>query len=59
MAGEVLVDALPYTDSGYDESGVKQAVRSSQRLRLKFFNLNQKSLKQKGSGFGGRRMPTL
>lgn len=25
MAGEVLVDALPYIDSGYDEAGVKQA----------------------------------
>lgn len=26
MSGEVLVDALPYIDSGYDEPGVKQAV---------------------------------
>ena len=26
MAGEVLVDALPYIDSGYEESGIKQAV---------------------------------
>ena len=26
MAEEVLVDALPYFDSGYDEPGVKQAV---------------------------------
>lgn len=26
MAGEVLVDALPYIDSGYDEAGVKQSV---------------------------------
>ena len=25
MAGEVLVDALPYIDFGYDETGVKQA----------------------------------
>ena len=25
MAGEVLVDALPYIDFGYDEPGVKQA----------------------------------
>ena len=24
---EVLVDALPYFDSGYDEPGVKQAVK--------------------------------
>lgn len=26
MAEEVLVDALPYFDSGYDEPGVRQAV---------------------------------
>jgi hypothetical protein len=26
MAGEVLVDALPYIDSGYEEPGVKQTV---------------------------------
>ena len=26
MAGEVLVDALPYIDFGYEEPGVKQAV---------------------------------
>jgi len=26
MSGEVLVDALPYIDLGYDEPGVKQAV---------------------------------
>jgi len=24
MAGEVVVDALPYFDQGYDEPGVKQ-----------------------------------
>lgn len=26
MAGEVLVDALPYIDQGYDEPGVREAV---------------------------------
>ena len=26
MSGEVVVDALPYIDIGYDEPGVKQAV---------------------------------
>lgn len=26
MAGEVTVDALPYYDQGYDETGVKEAV---------------------------------
>ena len=28
MAGEVVVDALPYFDQGYDETGVREAVRS-------------------------------
>lgn len=27
MAGEVVVDALPYIDQGYDEPGVREAVR--------------------------------
>jgi pre-mRNA-splicing factor SPF27 len=26
MAGEVIVDALPYIDQGYDEPGVREAV---------------------------------
>lgn len=26
MAGEVIVDALPYIDQGYDETGVREAV---------------------------------
>jgi hypothetical protein len=30
MSGEVLVDALPYIDLGYDEPGVKQAVSNLQ-----------------------------
>ena len=29
MAGEVVVDALPYYDHGYDEPGVREAVSSS------------------------------
>jgi hypothetical protein len=29
MAGEVVVDALPYFDQGYDEPGVRDAVRNS------------------------------
>lgn len=28
MAGEVVVDALPYIDQGYDEAGVREAVRN-------------------------------
>jgi pre-mRNA-splicing factor SPF27 len=26
MSGEVIVDALPYIDQGYDEPGVREAV---------------------------------
>lgn len=26
MAGEVIVDALPYIDQGYDDTGVREAV---------------------------------
>lgn len=29
MAGEVVVDALPYIDQGYDEPGVREAVSTS------------------------------
>ena len=29
MAGEVVVDALPYIDQGYDEPGVREAVGSN------------------------------
>ena len=29
MAGEVVVDALPYFDQGYDEPGVREAVRET------------------------------
>ena len=32
MADEVLVDALPYYDSGYEEPGVRQAVCLIKRL---------------------------
>ena len=41
MAGEVLVDALPYIDLGYDESGVKQAVISEANRLLVLLNLLQ------------------
>ena len=29
MAGEVVVDALPYIDQGYDEPGVREAVSTT------------------------------
>ena len=35
MAGEVLVDALPYIDVGYEEPGVKQAVK---KLKKKYYH---------------------
>lgn len=28
MAGEVIVDALPYIDHGYDDVGVRESVSS-------------------------------
>nr|CAD7425518.1 unnamed protein product [Timema monikensis] len=28
MAGEVVVDALPYIDQGYDEPGVREAAKA-------------------------------
>lgn len=44
MAGEVVEDALPYIDQGYDEPGVREAVSSFQMiirlclcLKLTFF----------------------
>ena len=39
MSGEVLVDALPYIDSGYDELGVKQAVNILAFIENIIFNL--------------------
>lgn len=36
MAGEVVVDALPYIDQGYDEPGVREAVSFYQFLELTF-----------------------
>ena len=32
MAGEVVVDALPYFDQGYDEEGVRDAVSYQKRV---------------------------
>lgn len=32
MAGEVVVDALPYIDQGYDDPGVREAVRTESNL---------------------------
>lgn len=33
MSGEVVVDALPYIDQGYDEPGVREAVCSFTTLQ--------------------------
>lgn len=46
MAGEVIVDALPYIDQGYDDPGVREAVRN-------YINLNS------FSNFGERLHFTL
>lgn len=32
MAGEVVVDALPYIDQGYDEPGVREAVSTKDTI---------------------------
>lgn len=34
MAGEVIVDALPYIDQGYDEPGVREAVSNNSLLHI-------------------------
>lgn len=34
MAGEVVVDALPYIDQGYDDPGVREAVRMEPNLYI-------------------------
>jgi len=39
MAGEVIVDALPYIDQGYDEPGVREAVRIVITLKEVMFRL--------------------
>jgi hypothetical protein len=35
MAGEVVVDALPYIDQGYDEPGVREAVWVHNKSRFR------------------------
>lgn len=37
MAGEVVVDALPYIDQGYDEPGVREAVSFLLNIFFIFF----------------------
>lgn len=34
MSGEVVVDALPYIDQGYDDPGVREAVSIVHNLLL-------------------------
>lgn len=36
MAGEVIVDALPYIDQGYDEPGVREAVNIANIIYIYF-----------------------
>ncbi|PSN36339.1 Pre-mRNA-splicing factor SPF27 [Blattella germanica] len=39
MAGEVVVDALPYIDQGYDEPGVREA---TEIMRSEFERMQQR-----------------
>lgn len=39
MAGEAVVDALPYIDQGYDEPGVREAV-SILTLQILYYKKN-------------------
>lgn len=45
MAGEVVVDALPYIDQGYDDPGVREAV--SIMITLLFLILGPFPLQQR------------
>lgn len=40
MAGEVIVDALPYIDQGYDEPGIREAVSTCRTCYMDFFTCN-------------------
>ncbi len=40
MAGEVLVDALPYHDKGYDEPGEKEAVIFQIFIKKEYINIH-------------------
>lgn len=42
MAGEVVVDALPYIDQGYDDPGVREAVSCFNVFR--FINMYTRTL---------------
>lgn len=42
MAGEVVVDALPYIDQGYDEPGVREAVNTLNMCIRDIFHLYRK-----------------
>jgi hypothetical protein len=51
MAGEVLVDALPYIDSGYDDSGVRETV-SNANIQQMLIDLCLSNLTNSGSPIG-------
>lgn len=39
MAGEVIVDALPYIDQGYDDPGVREAVSFVNHIKSVFVQI--------------------
>lgn len=50
---EVVVDALPYIDQGYDEPGVREAVSVVERI-IKFYVLRLMGwMHVSGTGYGG------
>ena len=55
MAGEVVVDALPYYDHGYDESGIREAVCIDLYHEK---NLNQSNINLLSIGFIPNGRPT-
>lgn len=40
MANEVLVDALPYIDQGYEDPGVREAVNMKNMIELNFWDFS-------------------
>lgn len=56
MADEVIVDALPYIDHGYDDVGVRESVISVLFYTLLSYNHELLLL---GAGYGWGGMPTL
>lgn len=59
MAGEVIVDALPYIDHGYDDVGVRESVNIRISMLHVETDFEMTSSSSKGSRHGGGGMPAL